>query len=71
MGDERCRWCGEPQHKNSLNGNTLGLYCPMVRAFGFDANGTIIRVEYLTPADCVPVRLDPEEPAGDYPRLSR
>ena len=51
-----CQWCG---------GNHGGL-CPFVKAMEFDpSTRRMIRVEFLTPADCVKVAQggDPQEPA--------
>lgn len=59
---EPCRWCGADH----------GPLCPWVRAYELDASGNIIRVEFLTPKDCVTVKesdAEAEDGAGDYPKL--
>lgn len=55
-----CRWCGA-EH---------GPLCPWVRAYDLDSSGNIIRVEFLTPKDCVTVKEPETEVENeDYPKL--
>ena len=39
--DGKCNWCG----------NYHGVRCPEVRAIEYHPDGSVKRVEYLTPAD--------------------
>lgn len=55
---EPCRWCGA----------THGKICPYVKAFEFGATGEITRVEFLTPADYPPLKVDPAD-QQEYDRL--
>jgi len=59
MAEIKCRWCGAVH----------GPLCPYVKALEFDrVTGLVVRVEFITPRDCVsaPSRSTDEEP--DYPR---
>jgi hypothetical protein len=56
-----CRWCG----------NLHQAYCPFVKAFEFQQDGTTIkRVEFLTPMD-YPPQGKVDEPEQEYPKLAR
>lgn len=70
MGEDRtgaggiepaCRWCAEAHPETQ---------CPRVKAFGLDAEGNIIRVEFMMPADYRGGRVAMDEPAtSEYPTL--
>ena len=51
--DQRCQWCGQ----------THGIRCPELRAIEYYENGSIKRVEYLTPADMKPPRVEYSAPS--------
>lgn len=61
-----CRWCG----------HVHGVLCPYVKAYEYDAEGRITRVEFLTPVDYHPTKLsqaasaDADDGPG-YPTLGR
>lgn len=69
---KRCRWCGEPEHINAVTGAATGLYCPLVKAFGLNDQGAIVRVEFFTPADWPAARAtEDDDDVPDYPRLGQ
>lgn len=59
MTTDPCRYCGK-EH---------GPRCPEVRAIEYHPDGTVKRVEFLTPADHhpMPLPMPPYGPAGDAP----
>ena len=46
-GGEICKYCGE----------THGMKCPIVKAINYRADGSVERVEFLTPTDYHPVAM--------------
>jgi hypothetical protein len=53
---DKCQWCG----------NIHGQRCPEVRAIEYHPDGTIKRVEFVTPGDRHPPRIDYSTPS--HPR---
>jgi hypothetical protein len=45
--------------------------CPIVKAIDVDADGKIMRVEFLTPRDCAPPQKVEEPQPDDYPKLGQ
>lgn len=60
-----CRWCGSDEAQFHQ-----GILCPMVKALDFDPDGTVRRVEFLTPRDYPAQRVVIPSVPENYAKLT-